>query len=327
MQWLAQTYPDKADITNVKMAIDAGAIGAFVMENCRQAGFWKRWIILPNQLNISGPGLNCRNCRPCNPGTNDLYREWYRMRFFMKTFHHDKYWSAIPVKTGASLCITSKAAVLTVPRIMIIYGALRQRRYLNFFKTCKTPWIAYKVLAAGAIKQKMELNLHLKTAQTLYASECWFSDNPNANIVYNTINSDLKRERAWYGFSTIKIFKKVKNKSFRFSLLIYWVWLFSIDNRMPARWRTEAGEGFINVIGGKVWYRVVGKAINHQFTFARRTGRNQLYTNPLSALGKDRPVIFLDSIGSGRSDRITDTTLMTVETMSNRLNRSGKLLD
>ena len=33
IQWLAQTYPKGSDITNVKTAVDSGAIGAFVMGN------------------------------------------------------------------------------------------------------------------------------------------------------------------------------------------------------------------------------------------------------------------------------------------------------
>ncbi len=33
VQWLAQTYPKGEDMTNIKLAIDHGAIGAFVMGN------------------------------------------------------------------------------------------------------------------------------------------------------------------------------------------------------------------------------------------------------------------------------------------------------
>jgi proline iminopeptidase len=37
------------------------------------------------------------------------------------------------------------------------------------------------------------------------------------------------------------------------------------------------------------------------------------YFNPLLEIGKDRPVITFDQLGCGRSDRITDTTLMTID--------------
>lgn len=37
------------------------------------------------------------------------------------------------------------------------------------------------------------------------------------------------------------------------------------------------------------------------------------YLNPMAALAKDRPVIFFDQLGCGRSDKITDTALMTTE--------------
>jgi proline iminopeptidase len=37
------------------------------------------------------------------------------------------------------------------------------------------------------------------------------------------------------------------------------------------------------------------------------------YLNPLAALGDERPVVFYDQLGAGRSDRVTDTTLFRIE--------------
>ena len=74
------------------------------------------------------------------------------------------------------------------------------------------------------------------------------------------------------------------------------------------------GEGFINVDGGKVWYRVTGSGDKTPILILHGgPGAPSYYLKPLNALGKDRKVIFFDQLGCGKSDRISDTTLMTVD--------------
>jgi proline iminopeptidase len=53
-------------------------------------------------------------------------------------------------------------------------------------------------------------------------------------------------------------------------------------------------------------------------------GTPSYYFNPLLELGKDRPVITFDQLGCGRSDRITDTTMMTIDSY---VEQTRKLLD
>ena len=74
------------------------------------------------------------------------------------------------------------------------------------------------------------------------------------------------------------------------------------------------GEGFINVDGGKVWYRVTGNGDKTPILVLHGgPGAPSYYLKPLSALGVDRKVIFYDQLGCGKSDRNIDTTLMTVD--------------
>ncbi len=74
------------------------------------------------------------------------------------------------------------------------------------------------------------------------------------------------------------------------------------------------GEGFIDVPGGKVWYRIYGEG-NKSPVLALHggPGSSSFGIEPIEALAKDRKVILFDQLGCGRSTRITDTTLMTVE--------------
>jgi proline iminopeptidase len=76
----------------------------------------------------------------------------------------------------------------------------------------------------------------------------------------------------------------------------------------------KAREGYINVKGGKIWYRILGEG--------KKTPILMLHGGPggtsrsfyqFASLGEDRPVIIFDQLGSGRSGYHTDTTLLKVD--------------
>jgi len=82
----------------------------------------------------------------------------------------------------------------------------------------------------------------------------------------------------------------------------------------------KAGEGYVNVKGGKIWYRIIGEG--------KKTPILMLHGGPggtsrsfyqFASLGEDRPVIIFDQLGSGRSDHHTDTSLLTVENFVNQV--------
>ena len=70
-------------------------------------------------------------------------------------------------------------------------------------------------------------------------------------------------------------------------------------------------EGYINVIGGRIWYKVVGEdsGIPLLIIHGGPGGRSCISISAYSALGDERPIIFYDQLGSGKSDRPGDTTL------------------
>lgn len=75
------------------------------------------------------------------------------------------------------------------------------------------------------------------------------------------------------------------------------------------------GEGFVNVTGGKVWYRIVGGGTETPLVLLHGgPGFPSYYLNPLAELSNERPIIYLDQFGCGRSDGNNDTGLMTIET-------------
>ena len=74
------------------------------------------------------------------------------------------------------------------------------------------------------------------------------------------------------------------------------------------------GEGFVEVTGGKVWYRIVGSGTRTPLLVLHGgPGVSSVYLKPLEALAADRPVIFYDQLGCGNSPGPDDTTLWTIE--------------
>jgi proline iminopeptidase len=74
------------------------------------------------------------------------------------------------------------------------------------------------------------------------------------------------------------------------------------------------GEGRLAVAGGSIWYRVSGTGSALPVVLLHGgPGYSSYYLKPLEALGNDRPVVRYDQLGSGKSDRISDTALFNID--------------
>jgi len=83
--------------------------------------------------------------------------------------------------------------------------------------------------------------------------------------------------------------------------------------------------GFIQVTGGKVWYKIVGSGTETPLLVLHGgPGAPHYYLNPLAGVARDRPVIFYDQLGCGRSDKPQDTTLWTISGYVQRLGEIRK---
>src|SRR3990167_7411094 len=73
-------------------------------------------------------------------------------------------------------------------------------------------------------------------------------------------------------------------------------------------------EGYIKVIGGKVWCRIVGSENKGTplLTLHGGPGGSSGTLVALEALSDDRPIIFYDQLGAGNSDRPEDDSLWTL---------------
>ena len=81
---------------------------------------------------------------------------------------------------------------------------------------------------------------------------------------------------------------------------------------------TDAGltpkEGYVDVEGGKVWFQIVGSGKATPLLLLHGgPGAPGYYLKPLERIAVDRPVIFYDQLGAGRSPAPADKSLWTVE--------------
>jgi uncharacterized membrane protein YphA (DoxX/SURF4 family) len=201
IQWLAQTYPDGEDFTNIKKAIDAGAVGAFVM-----GGIADRLVAenQPDQLAapiefIRNQGLIAGTAGHAIQVPMACMKEGIEVDFFMKTFHHDKYWSAHPFENRREFMHDIDDSSLDRNQYHDNLWCPSTDEVAAFFRESKVPWIAYKVLAAGAIDPEEGFRYAFEHgADFICVGMFDFQVIPNANIVYDLLSKKLEREREWF---------------------------------------------------------------------------------------------------------------------------------
>lgn len=81
-------------------------------------------------------------------------------------------------------------------------------------------------------------------------------------------------------------------------------------------------EGYINVTGGRVWFRIAGAESGGTPLLVLHGGPGvpHDYLEPLEALADERPVVFYDQLGCGNSDQPDDPSLWTVERYVSEVN-------
>jgi len=145
MQWLAQANPSTDDVkTVVDKAIDDGAAGVFLVGNQGDQWTFDNRMDLIDQFvryvktqgviaGVAGHALEMLIAVESAGIPND---------FYMKTLHHTNYWSAR--RPDQNRHVIENYGVDN-------YWAMTPQETIAFMRDVKKPWIAYKVLAAGAI--------------------------------------------------------------------------------------------------------------------------------------------------------------------------------
>ena len=88
-------------------------------------------------------------------------------------------------------------------------------------------------------------------------------------------------------------------------------------------------EGYVNVEGGKIWYKIVGdgEGIPLLILHGGPGGRSCGMIPGFSLLSNERPLIFYDQLGSGNSDRPGDSTLWELDRFVEEIDPLRKALN
>jgi len=182
LQWIAQVPIKEDDLTDLKRAVDNGAVGAFIHGGVSESfladgkvdQLAKAVQFIKDQGIVAGiAGHKVEVPMACEKaGVNP--------DFYMKTLHSVQYWSANRQPEHDNIwCVTPEKTV-------------------EFMQTVNKPWIAYKVMAAGAIHPQEGFRYAYENgADFICAGMFDFQVREDAIIARNILRGAVPRQRPW----------------------------------------------------------------------------------------------------------------------------------
>jgi hypothetical protein len=191
MQWIAEGHPRTDDWkTNIQKSIDFGASAIYV-----QGVISDQWLN-EDRLDLLG---NCvalikSQGLPGGIGAHELEvivqseKRKYGADFYVKTLHHSDYWSRQRAASEPDV-VNNKSDN---------YWERNPEKTIAFMKGVQKPWIAFKTLAAGAIRPESGFPYAFKNgADFICVGMFDFQVERNVALVLNVLRKTTSRERPW----------------------------------------------------------------------------------------------------------------------------------
>jgi hypothetical protein len=117
--------------------------------------------------------------------------------FYVKTMHHDNYWSAHPKENRIPFSVDTEK-FLDHNKFHDNMFCMFADKTINFMKDKKKPWIAFKVLAGGAIHPEDGFKFAFENgADFICVGMFDFQVVEDVNITIDTLSNLPKRTRPW----------------------------------------------------------------------------------------------------------------------------------
>jgi len=192
IQYLAQIAPDKKNLAGaVKDAVAAGAVGAFLVGNYGDQWTRDGSIALIGELLkiIRDHGLIAGVAGHELRTTTAVEKAGYAPDFYMKTLHDTNYWSKRQ---------PSQEQEVIDNYSVDNYWCREPKETIGFMSGVERPWIAYKVLAAGAVHPRAGFRYAFQNGADFAAVGMFdFQVAENVAMAREILSGPLEREREW----------------------------------------------------------------------------------------------------------------------------------
>jgi len=191
IQWIAEGHPRTDDWkTNIQKSIDFGVAAVYV-----QGVISDQWL-KEDRLDLLGNCVTLIKSQglPGGIGAHELEvivrseKCKYGADFYMKTFHHGDYWSRR--KSDSESDVNNNRADN--------FWESDPEKTIAFMRGVEKPWIAFKTLAAGAIRPESGFPYAFKNgADHICVGMFDFQVERNVALALNVLRKTTSRERAW----------------------------------------------------------------------------------------------------------------------------------
>jgi uncharacterized membrane protein YphA (DoxX/SURF4 family) len=200
MQSICQAMlPDKDFFSNINMAIDAGATAIYIQggEGDRYCSAGKIDMINKAVEYIKKNGFMAGMGAHSIESIKSVESAGIPVDFYVKTLHHDNYWSAHPIENRIEYSVIGPTSPDHNRQHENMWDLFPQRT-IEYMKGINKPWFAFKVLAAGAIEPKDGFRFAFENgADFICVGMFDFQVIDNVNTACEVLASLGNRDRAW----------------------------------------------------------------------------------------------------------------------------------